>query len=70
LPATIAHLDHTAGNNHPDNLAYLRWTHHWMFDADLHPIEAIKLSLTVASNKGDRTPGADDRRGKKTAQTR
>ena len=40
---TIAHLDHNSGNNEPDNLAYLCWTHHWMFDADFYPIEAIKL---------------------------
>lgn len=40
---TVAHLDHEAGNNEPDNLAWLCWTHHWMFDANLYPIEAIKL---------------------------
>lgn len=40
---TIAHLDHNSGNNEPDNLAYLCWTHHWMFDADFYPIDAIKL---------------------------
>lgn len=40
---TIAHLDHNAGNNDPDNLARLCQTHHWMFDAGLYPIEAIKL---------------------------
>lgn len=40
---TVAHLDHAAGNNSPDNLAYLCQTHHWMFDAGLYPIDAIKL---------------------------
>ncbi len=40
---TIAHLDHDAGNNSPDNLARLCQTHHWMFDAGLYPIEAITL---------------------------
>src|SRR3954453_17817552 len=40
---TLAHLDHDSSNNEPDNLAFLCWTHHWMFDADLYPIEAIKL---------------------------
>jgi hypothetical protein len=40
---TAAHLDHDSGNNDPENLAWLCWTHHWMFDADLYPIEAIKL---------------------------
>ena len=40
---TVAHLDHRAGNNEPDNLAWLCWTHHWMFDADLYPIQAVKL---------------------------
>ena len=40
---TVAHLDHAAGHNDPDNLAYLCQTHHWMYDAGLYPIEAIKL---------------------------
>ena len=39
----IAHLDQNGGNNDPDNLAYLCGTHHWMYDAGLYPIEAIKL---------------------------
>ncbi|MGD9615582.1 MAG: HNH endonuclease signature motif containing protein [Alphaproteobacteria bacterium] len=44
LPAslTVAHLDHRPGNNDPDNLAYLCGTHHWMYDAGLYPIDAIK----------------------------
>ncbi len=40
---TIAHLDHNAGNNHPDNLARLCQTHHWMYDSGLYPKEAISL---------------------------
>ncbi|WP_147707286.1 HNH endonuclease signature motif containing protein [Microvirga massiliensis] len=40
---TVAHLDHAAGNNDPDNLAYLCQTHHWMYDAGLYPLEAIKM---------------------------
>ena len=40
---TIAHLDHNAGNNEPDNLAFMCQTHHWMYDAGLYPIEAIRL---------------------------
>jgi len=45
LPASlmVAHLDHHAGNNDPDNIAYLCGTHHWMYDAGLYPVEAIKL---------------------------
>ena len=39
----IAHLDQNGGNNDPDNLAYLCGTHHWMYDAGLYPIKAIKL---------------------------
>ena len=40
---TAAHLDQDPANNAPDNLAWLCQTHHWMFDAALYPIEAIKL---------------------------
>lgn len=40
---TVAHLDHRADNNDPDNLAYLCQTHHWMYDAALYPIEAIRI---------------------------
>jgi predicted restriction endonuclease len=40
---TVAHLDHDPSNNAPDNLACLCQTHHWMYDAGLYPIEAIRL---------------------------
>lgn len=40
---TVAHLDHDASNNDPDNLARLCQTHHWMYDAGLYPLEAIRL---------------------------
>jgi len=39
----IAHLDQDPGNNVPDNLARLCPTHHWMYDAGLYPVEAIRL---------------------------
>jgi len=39
----VAHLDHHAGNNDPDNLTYLCGTHHWMYDCGLYPIDAVKL---------------------------
>lgn len=38
----VAHLDHQAGNDDRDNLAWLCPTHHGMFDAGLYPIEGIK----------------------------
>jgi len=40
---TIAHLDHNSGHNDPDNLAFMCQTHHWMYDAGLYPIEAVRL---------------------------
>ncbi len=42
----VAHLDHQPGNNEPDNLAWLCKSHHWMFDCELYPIEAVKLMRT------------------------
>ncbi len=42
----VAHLDQNGGNNAPDNLAYLCGTHHWMYDAGLYPIAAIRLLRT------------------------
>jgi len=40
---TVAHLDQNSGNNAPDNLAWLCWTHHWMYDVGFYPPAAIKL---------------------------
>ena len=40
---TIAHLDHNASNNSPQNLARLCQTHHWMYDSGLYPVAAIRL---------------------------
>lgn len=40
---TIAHLNHKASDNSPDNLAFMCQTHHWMYDCGLYPIEAIRL---------------------------
>lgn len=39
----IAHLDQDPTNNSPENLAHLCPTHHWMYDCNLYPLEAIKL---------------------------
>jgi HNH endonuclease len=82
---TVAHLDHHAGNNDPDNLAYLCGTHHWMYDCGLYPISAIKLLRAHwQETKGvpDHKPRMKDagakaarkrdylRRGKQAAETR
>jgi len=40
---TVAHLNHNAGDNDPDNLAFMCQTHHWMYDCGLYPIEGICL---------------------------
>jgi hypothetical protein len=59
---TVAHLDHKAGRNDPDNLAWLCWTHHWMFDADFYPIEAIRLMRQRwQDTKGVSPADTDDR---------
>ena len=39
----IAHLDHDAGNNSPENLSRFCPTHHWMYDSGFYPIEAVRL---------------------------
>ena len=38
----VAHLDHNAGSNLPDNLAHLCPTHHAMFDSGLYPVAGLK----------------------------
>ena len=57
LPAClqIAHLDHDASNNAPDNLARLCGTHHWMYDCGLYPMEAIRLLQAHWQTNLDRT---------------
>jgi hypothetical protein len=68
----VAHLDQNGGNNDPDNLAYLCGTHHWMYDADPYPLEAIKLLRT----HWQKTEGKPDHKarmkdaGAKAAQAR
>jgi HNH endonuclease len=69
----VAHLDQNGGNNDPDNLAYLCGTHHWMYDAGLYPIEAIKLLRAHWQKTGGmpdhkarmKTAGADAARTRK-----
>jgi hypothetical protein len=39
---TLAHLNHNAADDDPDNLAFMCWTHHRYYDAGLYPIEAIR----------------------------
>ena len=68
----IAHLNHDPSNNDPDNLAWLCKTHHWMFDCDLYPLEAIKLMRDrwqVTKGRPDHSGRMKDA-GKKAAATR
>jgi len=69
---TIAHLDHNAGNNASENLAWLCQTHHWMYDAGLYPLEGIRL-LQAHWQKTRGTPDHKPRMkdaGAKAARTR
>jgi hypothetical protein len=69
---TIAHLDHHAGNNHPDNLARLCQTHHCMYDAGFYPKEAIRLLQAhwqVTKGTPNHKPRLKDA-GAKAARTR
>ena len=59
---TVAHLDQDPGNNAPDNLAWLCGTHHWMFDAALYPVEAVKLMRA----HWQKTQGVPDHSGRMT----
>ena len=68
----LAHLDQNAGNNDPDNLAWLCKTHHWMYDAGLYPIEAIEIlreNWQVTKGKPDHSARMKDA-GRKAALTR
>ena len=81
----LAHLDHHAGNNDAENLAWFCSSHHRMYDCGLYPIEAIKLLRTHwQDTRGvpDHKPRMKDagakaarkrdykRRGRKAAATR
>ena len=68
----IAHLDHNAGNNQPDNLARLCPTHHWMYDTGFYPVEAVRLLQAhwqVTKANPDHKPRMKDA-GAKAALTR
>lgn len=39
----VAHLDQRAGNNAPDNLAFLCKTHHKLVDVGFYPVEIVKF---------------------------
>lgn len=39
----VAHLDQRAGNNDPDNLAFLCKTHHKLVDVGFYPVEMVKF---------------------------
>jgi hypothetical protein len=56
-----AHLDHNPGNNAPGNLAWLCPTHHWMYDAHLYSIDAIKLLQAHWQKTGGKPDHSDKR---------
>ncbi|MBR0868487.1 HNH endonuclease [Bradyrhizobium diazoefficiens] len=67
----LAHLDHEASNNDPDNLAWLCNHHHWMYDAGLFSLAALKLQRSHwQDRKGERTNAYMKDAGKKAAATR
>ena len=39
----VEHMDQDAGNNAPENLAWMCGAHHSMYDVGLYPLAAIKL---------------------------
>lgn len=51
----VAHLDHDVGNNAAENLAYLCKTHHWMLDAGMYPVAAIRLLRSHWQQNHDKT---------------
>ena len=68
----LAHLDHNAGNNDPENLAWLCKTHHWMYDTLLYPPEVIRLLRAhwqLTRGKPDHSARMKDA-GAKAARTR
>ena len=67
----LAHLDHRAENNHPDNLAWLCRHHRWMFDIGLFSVKALKLQRPHwQTTKGVQTNAFMKDAGKKAAATR
>ncbi|MCK1498655.1 HNH endonuclease [Bradyrhizobium sp. 188] len=67
----LAHLDHEASNNDPDNLAWLCNHHHWMYDVGLFSLAALKLQRAHWQQvKGKRTNAYMKDAGKKAAATR
>ena len=67
----IAHLDHDAGNNDPDNLALLCHHHHWMFDIGLFSLTALKAQRAHwQAMEGKCTNPFMKDAGKKAAATR
>ena len=69
---TVAHLDHDGANNKADNLAFLCWTHHWMYDCGFYPLQAIRLMRSHwQKTKGEPTHKARMKdAGAKAARTR
>jgi hypothetical protein len=67
----LAHLDHDASNNDPDNLAWLCNHHHWLYDIGLFSITALKLQRDHwQTMKGKPTNAFMKDAGKKAAATR
>lgn len=67
----LAHLDHEASNNDPDNLARLCNHHHWMYDVGLFSSAALKLQRAHWQEmEGKRTNPFMKDAGKKAAATR
>lgn len=67
----LAHLDHEASNNDPDNLAWLCNHHHWMYDVGLFSVAALKVQRAHWQKlKGKRTNAFMKDAGKKAAATR
>ncbi|TYO67086.1 hypothetical protein FXV83_07730 [Bradyrhizobium hipponense] len=67
----LAHLDHEASNNDPDNLAWLCNHHHWMYDVGLFSVTALKVQRAHWQEvKGKRINAYMKDAGKKAAATR
>ncbi len=67
----LAHLDHEAANNDPDNLAWLCNHHHWMYDIGPFSLAALKVQRAHWQEmKGKRTNAFMKAAGKKAAAAR